>query len=230
MSSAGHRSEEPAARVDIGRISHIVLHVTRTAAENRMTMPLPTRVTTPFVAETTAAEVIAGIDLSGKRAIVTGGASGIGLESARALASAGAEVTLAVRNVEEGQEAGVQSVEDGEHTLRRGGRQAMGSRRNHGECTDARPYPHQPDALPGHATGGAARVPVDKPSIAYKTVEQGASTSVRLAACSPAKLTVELPSASPHQSVTRSAPWGSLTTPAAGASVNRPAFREGSGV
>ena len=36
------------------------------------------------------------------RAIVTGGASGIGIETARALAGAGAEVTLAVRNVEAG--------------------------------------------------------------------------------------------------------------------------------
>ena len=60
------------------------------------------RISTPFTAETTAAEVIAGIDLSGKRAIVTGGSSGIGTETARALASAGAEVTLAVRDIEAG--------------------------------------------------------------------------------------------------------------------------------
>ena len=61
------------------------------------------RITTPFNAESTAAEVIAGIDLAGRRAVVTGGASGIGIETARALASAGAEVTLAVRNVEAGE-------------------------------------------------------------------------------------------------------------------------------
>jgi NAD(P)-dependent dehydrogenase (short-subunit alcohol dehydrogenase family) len=64
-----------------------------------------TRITTPFGAESTAADVIAGVDLRGKRASVTGGASGIGLETARALASAGAEVTLAVRNIEGGQRA-----------------------------------------------------------------------------------------------------------------------------
>jgi NAD(P)-dependent dehydrogenase (short-subunit alcohol dehydrogenase family) len=61
------------------------------------------RTTTPFNAESTAAEVIAGIDLAGRRAIVTGGASGIGIETARALAGAGAEVTLAVRNPEAGE-------------------------------------------------------------------------------------------------------------------------------
>ena len=44
-----------------------------------------------------------GIDLSGKRAIVTGAASGIGVETARALAAAGAEVTLAVRDLDAGE-------------------------------------------------------------------------------------------------------------------------------
>jgi NAD(P)-dependent dehydrogenase (short-subunit alcohol dehydrogenase family) len=63
------------------------------------------RITTPFDAQSTAAEVIAGIDLTDRRAIVTGGASGIGIETARALASADAEVTLAVRNLEAGQRA-----------------------------------------------------------------------------------------------------------------------------
>lgn len=62
-----------------------------------------TRITTPFSAESTAAEVIDGIDLTGHRAIVTGGASGIGIETARALAGAGAEVTLAVRDVQAGE-------------------------------------------------------------------------------------------------------------------------------
>jgi NAD(P)-dependent dehydrogenase (short-subunit alcohol dehydrogenase family) len=61
-----------------------------------------TRLTTPFGFHTAAAEVIAGIDLSGQRMIVTGAASGIGVETARALAGAGAEVTLAVRDTEAG--------------------------------------------------------------------------------------------------------------------------------
>ncbi|KAA9378094.1 SDR family NAD(P)-dependent oxidoreductase [Microbispora cellulosiformans] len=58
-----------------------------------------TRVTTPFTAGSTAAEVIEGVDLRGRRAVVTGGASGIGVETARALAAAGAEVTIAVRDL-----------------------------------------------------------------------------------------------------------------------------------
>jgi NAD(P)-dependent dehydrogenase (short-subunit alcohol dehydrogenase family) len=66
-------------------------------------MTVNTPITTPFTAESTAAEVVDGIDLTGRRAIVTGGASGIGIETARALAGAGAEVTLAVRNVEAGE-------------------------------------------------------------------------------------------------------------------------------
>ena len=61
-----------------------------------------TLIRTPFDFGSTAAEVVAGIDLSGKRAIVTGAASGIGIETARALAGAGAQVTLAVRNTDAG--------------------------------------------------------------------------------------------------------------------------------
>jgi NAD(P)-dependent dehydrogenase (short-subunit alcohol dehydrogenase family) len=64
--------------------------------------------TTPFGATTTAMEVIEGVDLRGKRAIVTGGSSGIGVETARALAQSGAFVMLAVRNTE----AGEQTAED----------------------------------------------------------------------------------------------------------------------
>ncbi|GAA3362763.1 SDR family NAD(P)-dependent oxidoreductase [Streptomyces antimycoticus] len=55
-----------------------------------------------FGASTTAAEVIDGVDLHGRRAVVTGASSGIGVETARALAAAGADVTLAVRDTAAG--------------------------------------------------------------------------------------------------------------------------------
>jgi NAD(P)-dependent dehydrogenase (short-subunit alcohol dehydrogenase family) len=60
-------------------------------------MSQSSRITTPFGFDSTAAEVVAGVDLTGKRAIVTGAGSGIGVETARALARAGAAVTIAVR-------------------------------------------------------------------------------------------------------------------------------------
>jgi len=60
------------------------------------------RITTPFDATSTADDVLRGVDLTGKRAIVTGGASGIGVETARALARVGADVTLAVRDTTAG--------------------------------------------------------------------------------------------------------------------------------
>ena len=69
-----------------------------------------TRIKTPFGAQSTAAEVIDGIDLSGRCAIVTGGASGIGVETARALAGAGADVVLAVRDVDAGERTAAEIV------------------------------------------------------------------------------------------------------------------------
>ncbi|HET8879184.1 MAG TPA: SDR family NAD(P)-dependent oxidoreductase [Arthrobacter sp.] len=62
-------------------------------------------ITTGFGTFSTAAEVAAGVDLSGRSAIVTGAASGIGLETAHALALTGAAVTLAVRNMDAGRAA-----------------------------------------------------------------------------------------------------------------------------
>lgn len=51
-----------------------------------------------FGARSTASDVLAGVDLSGQRAIVTGGHSGLGLETTRALTGAGAEVIVAARD------------------------------------------------------------------------------------------------------------------------------------
>jgi NAD(P)-dependent dehydrogenase (short-subunit alcohol dehydrogenase family) len=55
-----------------------------------------------YGAQTTAAEIVSDVDLHGRRVVVTGASSGIGVETARALASTGADVTLAVRNLEAG--------------------------------------------------------------------------------------------------------------------------------
>ncbi|MER8764767.1 MULTISPECIES: SDR family NAD(P)-dependent oxidoreductase [unclassified Mesorhizobium] len=65
--------------------------------------PIVGRITSRFGAQSTAVEVIQGIDLRGKRAVITGASSGIGVETARALAGVGAEVTLAVRDIDAGQ-------------------------------------------------------------------------------------------------------------------------------
>jgi NAD(P)-dependent dehydrogenase (short-subunit alcohol dehydrogenase family) len=59
-------------------------------------------ITTPFGFSSTADEVLHGVNLDGKHAIVTGAASGIGIDTARSLAQAGAGVTLAVRNLDAG--------------------------------------------------------------------------------------------------------------------------------
>jgi NAD(P)-dependent dehydrogenase (short-subunit alcohol dehydrogenase family) len=62
-------------------------------------MPLPQRpIDSPFGAKTQVGEVVEGVDLTGKTVIVTGAASGIGVETSRALASAGAQVVMPVRS------------------------------------------------------------------------------------------------------------------------------------
>ena len=60
---------------------------------------MSTTVTSPFGFASTAAEVVNGVDLHGRRALITGAASGIGVETARALAGAGAETIIAARNI-----------------------------------------------------------------------------------------------------------------------------------
>ena len=70
----------------------------------RVVTSMKERIKTPFGFRSTVDDVIDGIDLSGKYSIVTGGSSGIGIETARALAKAGANVTLAVRKTDAGEE------------------------------------------------------------------------------------------------------------------------------
>lgn len=85
--------------------------VARTLADGNPTMTAPTLLRTPFDAGATADDVLAGVDLSSRRAVVTGAASGIGYETARALAAAGAEVTLAVRDADAGGRARAEIAE-----------------------------------------------------------------------------------------------------------------------
>jgi NAD(P)-dependent dehydrogenase (short-subunit alcohol dehydrogenase family) len=62
-------------------------------------------VESPFGARSTASEIAAAANLKNKTVIVTGGYSGIGLETTRALASAGARVIVTVRSPEKAQAA-----------------------------------------------------------------------------------------------------------------------------
>jgi NAD(P)-dependent dehydrogenase (short-subunit alcohol dehydrogenase family) len=62
------------------------------------------RINSGFGARTTAAEVVKGIDLSGKLAIVTGGYSGLGLETTKALTGAGANVVVPARRPDHARE------------------------------------------------------------------------------------------------------------------------------
>ena len=64
----------------------------------------------PFTAASTAAEVMAGVDLTGRVAVVTGGYSGIGLVTTRGLAAAGARVIVPARDRGRA-EAAVQGVD-----------------------------------------------------------------------------------------------------------------------
>jgi NAD(P)-dependent dehydrogenase (short-subunit alcohol dehydrogenase family) len=66
-----------------------------------------------FGAKTTAREVLKGRDLAGKTAVVTGGYSGVGLETTRALAEVGATVVVPVRTQEKARTAlaGIPRVE-----------------------------------------------------------------------------------------------------------------------
>lgn len=64
-----------------------------------------------FNATSTASDVIGNTDLSGKIAIVTGGSTGIGLETVKVLAAAGATLILPVRNIEKAKQ-NLQGVEN----------------------------------------------------------------------------------------------------------------------
>jgi len=68
---------------------------------NAFQKPLKTK----WTPASTASEVAEGVDLTGKVAIVTGGASGLGLETTKTLSGAGARVIIGVRDVERARDA-----------------------------------------------------------------------------------------------------------------------------
>jgi NAD(P)-dependent dehydrogenase (short-subunit alcohol dehydrogenase family) len=60
-------------------------------------------IASPFGERTEAGEVVAGLNLQGKTAIVTGASSGLGVETVRALAGGGAHVVMPVRSRDKGE-------------------------------------------------------------------------------------------------------------------------------
>ena len=72
-------------------------------------------IATTFGATSTTEEVLSGVDLRGKRILVTGVSAGIGVETARALAAHGAHVVGAARDLAKAETATAQ-VRSEEHT------------------------------------------------------------------------------------------------------------------
>ena len=83
-----------------------------------MTAPQDT-IELPQGYETTTDELLAGIDLSGRRALVTGVSAGLGVETARALAAHGANVVGTARDLGK-----ARAALDAAAANRRGGRVA----------------------------------------------------------------------------------------------------------
>ena len=68
--------------------------------------------TTTFGATSTTEDVLAGIDLTGKRILVTGVSAGLGIETARSLAAHGTQVVGAARDLEKAEAATAQLQKD----------------------------------------------------------------------------------------------------------------------
>jgi NAD(P)-dependent dehydrogenase (short-subunit alcohol dehydrogenase family) len=140
---------------------------------------------TPFGAETTTDDVLQGVDLSGKRILVTGVSAGLGVETARALTAHGAEVVGAARDLDKARTAtagiprgltltqldlaSLASVRACADRLNAEGRPIDGVIANAGVM-----------ATPKGVTADGA------PAFSWKTIPQGAATSVWAAVVAPA--------------------------------------------
>jgi NAD(P)-dependent dehydrogenase (short-subunit alcohol dehydrogenase family) len=82
-------------------------------AQNNYEGALQKPIGSGFNATSTASDIIKGIDLKGKIAIVTGGNTGIGLETVKTLSKAGATVIVPARNIEKAKKnlQGITNVE-----------------------------------------------------------------------------------------------------------------------
>ncbi|WP_426334759.1 SDR family NAD(P)-dependent oxidoreductase [Paenibacillus silvae] len=72
---------------------------------NKNTKTPQQKINSGFDKSSTADEILRGLDLSGRLAVVTGGYSGLGLETTRALVHAGAHVVVTARRPEAAREA-----------------------------------------------------------------------------------------------------------------------------
>jgi NAD(P)-dependent dehydrogenase (short-subunit alcohol dehydrogenase family) len=84
----------------------------------------------PIDAHSTTDDVLEGFDLTGRRVVITGASTGLGEETARALAAHGTAVTMAVRDIERGEAAATRvrdSVPDADLELRQLDLASLGS-------------------------------------------------------------------------------------------------------
>ena len=96
--AAGEDGRAARGRPDgAGRPRRAPLRAARFPSRASATVPAMTQHGT-FGADTTTDEVLEGVDLSGRLAVVTGGYGGLGRETARALAAHGANVVIAGRD------------------------------------------------------------------------------------------------------------------------------------
>jgi len=117
-----------------------------------------------FRRNVTAEEIAAGYDLSGKRAVVTGAASGLGRETARVLAARGAEVVLAVRDAEAGEKVAAR--------IRDAGGRARVEPLDLGDATSVRAFADRVGRAPIHlliANAGVMACPEGRTADGFET-------------------------------------------------------------